>query len=418
MNDAFALYARQRTASARAMPAARAATGSRPLILHISSDYPDPIRNRTTPAIKNFIDHLDDCDHIIVSLKRYTNPAKTYLHSCPTARDQKLYALGYWALPGGVLHRNAMSRVEARIGDILSALGVRPHLVMAHKLAIEGVVAYQLWKKFGLPYVCSIRGEVEDKYFRLKPELRGLYGKVATQAEALFLVSAWFRKRLTDRYPIDDARFRLLPNFCDPSLAPVLAQREPHAFVTVLDLNMYRRKGFHHLIRALALAHRTLPGLRLDVIGWSGPKTDAQIARLIERAGVESAVRFLGPQDHRAVLEAIPRYTALVLPARNETFGMVYVEALLTATPILYTADSGIDGYLEGVDAGIRVRAGDVRAIASALQALAHCGTRYQNTLAEQHAIIRARFSPAAYLAEFRKVLTGVLNRCDRAVGA
>ena len=413
MSETIAPCPPDRAAVARAVPAAHAPINRRPLILHISGDYPDPIRNRTTRAVKNFIDLLDDCDHIIISLKRCANPAKAYLHRCPAASGQTLYALGYWALPGGVFHRDAMRRIEAQIAGILSALRVRPTLVMAHKLAIEGVVAHRLWRRFGYPYVCSIRGEVEDKFFRMKPELRGLYGAVATRAEALFLVSAWFKKRLTERYRIDEARFHLLPNFCTSSAIPVAANCTRHAFVTVLDLNMYRRKGFHHLIRALALARRALPDLRLDVIGWSGSKADAQIRRLLTHAGVSSAVRFLGVLDHRAVLEVIPRYAALVLPARNETFGMVYVEALLTATPVLYTADSGIDGYLEGIDAGVRVRAGDIAAIAAGLLVLARSGDGYRKRLSEQHAIIEARFSPDVYLAEFRSVLARIGDRTN-----
>ena len=413
MSDMTALYVRNRPITALPSPVPPACAARRPLILHISSDYPDPIRNRTTPAIKTFIDCLHDCDHLIISLKRCSHPGRTYLHSCPAPPGQKLYAVGYWALPGGLFHRSAMRGIETQIIRILSERDIRPQLVMAHKLAIEGVVAYRLWKRFGFPYVCSVRGEVEDKFFRLKPELRGLFGNVATHAEALFLVSAWFRRRLTDRYPIDDTRIHLLPNFCGGFAVPGVADRERNAFVTVLDLNMYRRKGFHHLIQALALARQTLPDLRLDVIGWSGRKANAQIGKLIERAGVGSAVRFLGVLDHRAVLAAMPRYAAMVLPARNETFGMAYVESLLTATPILYTADSGIDGYLDGIDAGVRVRVGDVSAIATGFVALARSGDKYQRSLTAQHATILTRFSPDPYLAEFRDVLAGVLDRRD-----
>ena len=42
----------------------------RPLILHITGDYPDPSRAPTTVAVKRLIDGLVDCDHVIVSLTR------------------------------------------------------------------------------------------------------------------------------------------------------------------------------------------------------------------------------------------------------------------------------------------------------------------------------------------------------------
>src|SRR5690606_2930407 len=34
-----------------------------------------------------------------------------------------------------------------------------------------------------------------------------------------------------------------------------------------------------------------------------------------------------------------------VMPSRNETFGLVYVEAMLQGLPILYTSNEGIDGF-------------------------------------------------------------------------
>ena len=138
----------------------------RPLILHITGDYPDPVRNRTTFAVKNFIDLLEDCDHLIFSIRRCLHPRDTYRRSFEEGPGRRLFALGYWGLPGGLFHRNAMGRIALEIRETLSELGVAPDLVMAHKLTIEGVVAYRLWQTLELPYVCCVRGEVEDKLFR------------------------------------------------------------------------------------------------------------------------------------------------------------------------------------------------------------------------------------------------------------
>ena len=107
-------------------------------------------------------------------------------------------------------------------------------------------------------------------------------------------------------------------------------------------------------------ARKRVPDLRLDVIGWSTPATMDKLQRLVRRVGAATAVQFLGVLPHEGVLRAIPRYGAMVLPARNETFGMVYVEALLSGVPILYTAGSGIDGYLDDLYVGTPVEAGSM----------------------------------------------------------
>lgn len=393
-------------AAFEAPPGSQAA--GRPLILHITADYPDPVRNRTTYAVKNFIDLLDDCDHVIVSLKRRSRLSECYLRHCAAPPGQRLVALGYWALPAGLLHRIAMRRLARQIRGIVTGFGVTPDLVMAHKLTIEGVAAYRLWRMMGIPYVCCVRGEAEDKFFRFKPGLLPLFAEVIAHAETLFYVSAWFRKRIERRYPGLARREMLLPNFYTGPVGTAEVPAEPHAMVSVLDLNMYRRKGFHHLIAALAVARKTVPDLRLDVIGWSSPATMMQLHEMVGRAGLARAVRFLGEMSRTEVLSALPRYQALVLPARNETFGMVYVEALLARVPILYTADSGIDGYLDDLNAGVKVKAGDIGAIARGLCALMRDGAQYREAISRDYARIRERFVPDGYLGDFRALLAEI----------
>ena len=213
---------------------------------------------------------------------------------------------------------------------------------MAHKLTIEGAIACRLWQMLGRPYVCCVRGEVEDKFFRYKPELAGYFGEVIAHAEALYYVSAWFRGLIEARYPGLARRQKLLPNFSHQSaVRSIVSPRSEHTFVSILDLNQYRRKGFDNLLAALGEARRRVPDLRLDVIGWSTPETMAHLRRLTNEAGATAAVRFLGVLPHESVLKAMPRYGAMVLPAKNETFGMVYVEALLSGVPVLYVAGSG-----------------------------------------------------------------------------
>jgi len=398
--------------SPRAQPARRST------ILHITGDYPDPVRNRTTPAVKNFIDLLDDCDHVIVSIKRYSRKSDCYRREFDMGPGRRVIALGYEALPAGLFHRRAMARIAAEIGNIVSELRAAPDLVVAHKLTIEGVIAYQLRQKLGLPYICCVRGEVEDKFFRYKPELKALFGAVIAQSEALFYVSAWFKDRIEKTYPGLPRRQELLPNFSNlPIVKSCAPPRDGHVFVTALDLDMYRRKGFHHLLEALVEARKRVPDLRLDVIGWSTPATMDKLKRLVRRVGAATAVQFLGVLPHEGVLRAMPRYGAMVLPARNETFGMVYVEALLSGVPILYTAGSGIDGYLDDLYVGTPVQAGNVKAIAEGLCELALGGKRYRQNILGDYETLRTRFSPAPYLRNFRELVNAVRERSASAGG-
>lgn len=390
----------------------------RPLVLHISGEYPDPVRNRTTPAVKSFIDRLPEFDHLVVSIRRQGDPRQCYLQEFEEGPHRRVVAIGYWAPPAGLLHRWRMRRVASDIEALLARLGRRPVMTTAHKLTIEGVVAHRLWQRLGLPYVCCVRGEVEDKFFRFKPELGRLFGKVIAEAEALYFVSAWFRKRIEARYPGRMRAHSLLPNFVADRPAPPARGPEQNTLLSVMDLNVYRRKGLPELLRALARARQVNPALRLDVIGWTSPELTAEVDRLAARAGVESSVRFLGFMPNAEVVRCLPHYAGFALPARNETFGMAYVEALLAGVPILYGRDSGIDGYLDGLRVGIAVPLGDEASLADGLLRLVEQGPALRDRLRASHAELRRRFALDSYLDHYRAQVRRLALRPWQANGA
>jgi len=60
--------------------------------------------------------------------------------------------------------------------------------------------------------------------------------------------------------------------------------------------------------------------------------------------------------------------SALVLPSLRESFGMVFVEALLAGLPIIYPRNAAVDGYFDNVPFAIGTDARDPRAIANAMK--------------------------------------------------
>lgn len=390
----------------------------RPLVVHISGEYPDPVRNRTTPAVKSFVDRLPEFDHLIVSIRRQSDPRQCYFEEFDEGPHRRVVAIGYWAPPAGLLHRWRMRRLANDIEALLARFGRRPVMTTAHKLTIEGVVAHRLWQRLGIPYVCCVRGEVEDKFFRFKPELGPLFGEIVANAEALYFVSAWFRQRIEARYPGRMRAHSLLPNFVADRPVPPAREPEPNALLSVMDLNVYRRKGLPELLRALAAARRVNPALRLDVIGWTSPKLTAEVGRMAAREGVEQSVRFLGFRPNAEVIRLLPAYAGFALPARNETFGMAYVEALMAGVPILYGRDSGIDGYLDGLEVGIAVPLGDDAGLADGLLKLVERAPAFRDRLRADHAELRRRFALDSYLDHYRAQVRRLALRSRHADGA
>ena len=109
------------------------------------------------------------------------------------------------------------------------------------------------------------------------------------------------------------------------------------------------KKGLGRVFRGLcALPRRLLDRTWLYVLG--DDKADG-FARMARRLGVAHRVRFLGGRDD--VPDFLLAGDGLILPALDETAGMVILEAMIAGLPALVTRNCGYSTYLEDTRAGL-----------------------------------------------------------------
>jgi glycosyltransferase involved in cell wall biosynthesis len=126
-------------------------------------------------------------------------------------------------------------------------------------------------------------------------------------------------------------------------------------------------KGHLVLLRALAQARARLPDVTLDVAG-RGPLEPA-LKELGRELGVDEAVRFLGYVS--PVQRAVEDAAIVVVPSLGEGFGMVALEAMERARPVIASAVGGLPEIVEDGRTGLVVEPGDAEALADAIVALA-----------------------------------------------
>jgi glycosyltransferase involved in cell wall biosynthesis len=126
-------------------------------------------------------------------------------------------------------------------------------------------------------------------------------------------------------------------------------------------------KGHLVLLRALAQARSRVPGVTLAVAG-RGPLEPALKAYARE-LGLEGAVDFLGFVT--PVQKAIEDAAIVVVPSLGEGFGMVALEAMERARPVIASAVGGLPEIVVDGETGIVVPPGDADALAEAIVTLA-----------------------------------------------
>ena len=157
-----------------------------------------------------------------------------------------------------------------------------------------------------------------------------------------------------------------------------------------------KRKNIRRLLEAL---QRTGPGgPSLQVIG-DGEYLPV-VQGWVKRLGLEERVRFLGDVPNPRIDPYLRAARAFVLPSNSETFGMVYAEALLNGTPILYSRGTGFDGMFEGV--GVAVDPASVQSITGGLLDIMARGDEHRERIArlkesDAFRIFRRPYAQATY---------------------
>ncbi|MDE3024563.1 MAG: glycosyltransferase family 4 protein [Acidobacteriota bacterium] len=126
-------------------------------------------------------------------------------------------------------------------------------------------------------------------------------------------------------------------------------------------------KGHIVLLRAFAAARRELPELELEIAG-RGPLEPA-LRALAKELGIGEAVRFLGHVS--PIQSAIERASVVVVPSMGEGFGMVALEAMERARPVIAAAIGGLGEIVQDGVTGTLVPPGDAEPLAAAIVSVA-----------------------------------------------
>ena len=172
--------------------------------------------------------------------------------------------------------------------------------------------------------------------------------------------------------PYIPGEFRIIPCGIDldrfhpvPSPGPP-GPRNPAGPTVLFVGRLDERKGIEILLRAFPAVTKSVPGVRLLVVG--GGPMEPQARRAVEELGISAAVEFRGPvrpEDLPLTYASCDVYCAPSLG--GETLGIVLLEAMASGAPVIASRIPGYDETVrDGID-GVLVPPADPEALASAL---------------------------------------------------
>lgn len=385
-------------------------------ILHISADYPDPLVPDKTSAISRLLALTPEREHRVWSLNRAGwRPQRPFFAQIETikfadASGEEHRALVYPGAPRGVGLARWQERLAERIVEEAAAEGYAPDLVHAHKLTVEGPIGAAVADRLGVPLALSMQGDTDLKLLGARPDLHAAWRGVWRKAAVVFPFAPWTRERVAARLGPREGLTTVLPcaTLADELRAPRLAGP---VFRSAFHLGSADRKNARTLIAAVGQAARAVPDIRLEILGGGDP---AAFARLAEhaRAAAPGRIAFLGAVPNDRVQARFNASCAFALPSRRESFGMVFVEALLAGAPCLIPRGWGIDGYLPEEEATLAAEPSSVDAVADGLARLSFEESAFKARLARlQETGGLDLFRRDVIAAAYRRGLDSVLSK-------
>ena len=299
------------------------------------------------------------------------------------------------ASPGGPWHDSPAERLSVEVfpnysnrlayhAQFFTPRGLRPFLrshartfdvahIHAHR-NLPSTIAARAMLRAGVPYVVAPNGTAPriERRQLAKTIFDSTIGRhVMPGATRLIAVSEAERAQFR-ALGVSDDRITVVPNPVDLSeFEPPIERgrfRRAHDLGTT-PVVMYLgkltpRKRLDVLARAFALLAR--PDARLMIVG-NDMGYESELRVLLKSLGIESRTTFTGLLKGRDRLEALADANVVTYASKDEIFGLVPLEAILSGTPVVVADDSGCGEVIRHVGGGMVVPEGDVRSLAGAV---------------------------------------------------
>ncbi|MCK5483620.1 MAG: glycosyltransferase family 4 protein [Gemmatimonadetes bacterium] len=123
-------------------------------------------------------------------------------------------------------------------------------------------------------------------------------------------------------------------------------------------------KGFHVAVEAFSLIRNAFPAARLTIAGDGPARQDLEAQ--VRRLGIQQAVLFTGWVSPDDVPDTINRASMVLMPSREESFGLVALESGLMGRPVIASRVGGLPEVVQHGETGLTVPRDDPEAMAAA----------------------------------------------------
>jgi glycosyltransferase involved in cell wall biosynthesis len=232
--------------------------------------------------------------------------------------------------------------INSIIQKVEGKLNIKEYdIIHCHWLYPHGFAAYKLALKYDKKLIVTGHGSDVHSIYKKSSFIKASIKKELEYADYITLVSEALKEKLIDIYDINPSKMQVIGNGVDINLFKLKSKEENNTktYKTVGYVgNLNYTKGSDRLPRIFELISKQLESTRFIIVGDGELKQDIFIK--FDSLGLE--VDFVGRVAPELVPDYINKMDVMILPSRNEGFGMVIIEANSCGVPCVATEVGGV----------------------------------------------------------------------------
>lgn len=242
------------------------------------------------------------------------------------------------------------------IGLMLNINAKKYSAIVAHNFWSDGVVAFLNFIFFRTPYILVVRNTDMNVFLPRLKHYHWLMRLMIKNSKSLIFVNLAYKKDFERLYP---SLYFLAPNvkliyngvnefWLDGFKISDRNRNNVLLYVGAFNDN----KNLTSIVSASKRVHLKYNNLKLILVGGSLKELEL----LLDGEGIPDFIHVAGKVTDKSVLLQFYRESKIfIMPSFFETFGLVYIEALLQGCSIIHSKGQGIDGifdedFIKGVD--------------------------------------------------------------------
>ena len=280
------------------------------------------------------------------------------------------------------------------------------HYALPH--AVSAYLAKQIVRPRPVRVVTTLHG-TDITLVGLQPSFFSVTKFSIEQSDSVTAVSGWLRDQTRSIFQVTNP-IEVIHNFVDLTrFAPGKDPRRRACFALPDELvfmhasNFRPVKNTRRVVEIFAAAAARVPA-KLVLIG-EGPDVSA-CQKLARELKIENRVSFLGEQEY--IEEILPIADVFLLPSAHESFGLVALEAMSCAVPVIATNVGGMPEVIEDGKSGFLADPSDLATMTEIAVALARDPARRHEigeAARERAAAFATSHAVEHYIALYRSLL-------------